>query len=348
MNIVVILNTTISYVSIIYSTLSIGLGNWVKNNAVLLTFIVSFISLLVAFCTLVSQRQTQRNTAPDINEKVQLSLLKTYFRNFYDSAYMLYALYYALVKTEFKIKPIHLFWFKFYNPNEYLFERTFYNDTQKLALFKDFISKCLDYFNGIQRLRILFEENASVENLKKEFKFLFECHAIIVEPYLPLLLKVFEVRKYSIFKDIDDYLICDKSFILLFKEKKYSSINFDLERVLIDSSFSAEEKDILNSDKLIKNGLRGYINMSYEILEHLLSIYFDDDSEKYVRYSLLLGESLWYYNTSRVWQCFKNKNFSEEPLSSSITQKYLDENKAIRYRSTDESIFDYLLLKESK
>lgn len=270
--------------------------DWIALSITLTTLVVSSVSLVVACKTLKSQKQTEKNTYPDINPNIQLSLVQPFISGFLSSAYHLFALYYILNKTNFKTRPSHQIWNLFVNPKDYLFERVFYSDINNFQRFKSFIGYCEDFNKDIDCLKKLFDEEAAEEEIKTEFMFLFHSIILISDQSLQLLRNSFSLT--------------ESQLIFFFKG------SFDIENVLSeeiihwieynefkDYDFVEKQLEILNPktsfEKDINNVLKEYIDLFTKQVSRILLCctkifgnqdYYNEDF--YTNHLLILSESL--------------------------------------------------------
>lgn len=171
----------------------------------IMTLTISSIALVVSCKTLKSQKITQKNTTPDINTSIQLKLCQKYFYVFFDTISDILALNYALIKTDFNTKPSPHYWSKFINPIDYLFEKVFYSEIKKFTYFMDFKTSTISFFNGIQRLKFLLENNSSKDEINMALRVLYDDILSISDNYLETLYHSFDIEQSKIYKQIPFY-----------------------------------------------------------------------------------------------------------------------------------------------
>lgn len=295
----------------------------------IVTLLVACISLIVAVLTLLSQKQTEKNTAPDINPQIQFSLLLEFIRRFILSVNRLYSLKYALIKTKYTTKPSHHFWSYFFNPNEYLFERVFYSDIKKFVTFKRFINQNLRFYEGINRLRVLFDEDASADEVKQEFQVLNQNATRIINNFFMLLGQTFNHQYHkSEVEDLIEMILPITRFLNIddgFKNWACGKINGkpkeEFEKQIM--SLSADDRFPIENEiyRALKNEVNDFSGQIQELIIQAYNIEKNDKERIKILKDFTLKQviSLIQLDVSRI--SYGGKSFNENTIDNFIVNK---------------------------
>jgi len=165
-------NTNI-FTRIIEFATKVGLSTWDW-----FAVICSIAALVVAYCTLRSQRQTERNTTPTVTMGIQEMLWIFLIKQFFYKIQYLHILQVYLQRCNYTKKPEESFIQSFcIAPDNYLHEELFYNqDYEKYFGIVHWIKKHLNDYNMYLEAiaRHLEQKNIKPENIERIFDLLDE------------------------------------------------------------------------------------------------------------------------------------------------------------------------------
>lgn len=162
-------------------------------SAVMISFcsvVVALVSLVVAVKTLASQKKTEKNTLPAINDDVQISLLGQNLRDLYDAYTLIFALDFLLDKYDYKIVPsIHFWQLARLNPDG-IHESLFYSSDSRLTPIHQLKTAVQDFNNCLSSLERQLGSNDSVAK-KLELDHLYDEVGYFTSLYVKVLGKTF-------------------------------------------------------------------------------------------------------------------------------------------------------------
>lgn len=151
-----------------------GLSSWDWSAILIsiLSLLLAIFSLFVALRTLKSQRKTELNTLPIINDEVQLLLVNNILNKAYESFIHLLVLQISLegIKTNgvnYSVKPTGQFWKIIKIDEKELHEHLFYNNISQFTIFHNLVDFINVYNSDIDMLKDVLEDTKSNSTLKK-------------------------------------------------------------------------------------------------------------------------------------------------------------------------------------
>lgn len=205
--------------------LGFNIWDW---SAVLISFcsvLIAIGSLTVAMKTLKSQKKTEKNTTPSINQDVQLFLLNNKLRDAYESFIHLLVLQISLeglkVNGEtYKVKPTSQFWDVVRLNVADLHEEIFYNDIKGFTHFHTFVNFVNFYNYDIDLLQQSIEKEEIDPTFKKSvLKKCIENLFPIIQLWHKCLRESFNIENAEIARILDSHIIhcSDLSMERIFK-----------------------------------------------------------------------------------------------------------------------------------
>lgn len=158
------------YKSLIDFGTELGFNIWDWSAVVIsiCSFIIAACSLSVAMKTLKSQRKTEQNTMPLMNEDIQLFLLNNSLRELYESFISMNALYAILEFTNYKVYPSKQFWNLVYLDTNNFHLELFYGDEKKFRKLYYLIYYIEKFNSDVADLQNCISMLKTPKDLKKE------------------------------------------------------------------------------------------------------------------------------------------------------------------------------------
>ena len=144
--------------------------DWIAVSIAFFSLIVAFISIMIAMRTLKSQRQTEKNTMPIINMKIQEFLLNELFLKLFDGQLMITALWYLLNDKKYELYPSEQILEKIKMPVTHIHSELFYKNYKSYRTIAGLVDMVNEYNIAITTLNNHLHDNAiNKEILYREF-----------------------------------------------------------------------------------------------------------------------------------------------------------------------------------
>ena len=193
--------------------LGFNIWDWSAVLISICSVMIAIGSLTVAFKTLKSQKKTEKNTTPSINQDVQLFLLNNKLKDAYESFIHLLVLQISLeglkVNGEtYKVKPTSQFWDVVRLNVADLHEEIFYNDIKGFTHFHTFVNFVNFYNYDIELLQQSIEKDEIDPTFKKSvLKKCIENLFPIIQLWHKCLRESFNIENAEIAKILDSHII---------------------------------------------------------------------------------------------------------------------------------------------
>lgn len=193
----------------IAQTLHVTEWDWVAVSIALSSFIVAIISIIIAIKTLHSQRQTEKNTMPIMNNNIQEMLVKEMIRDIFDGYLRLTAIKFSLEEMNYNSYPFEEKILELKIPADILHVDLYYNEIDKYRCLQG-LANMIQQYN--LRIDLLYEKLKSV-NIPSDFvkvtmDNLLYRNAQIANTWwyvMTLMFRYSDKMKSSIFEDILQY-----------------------------------------------------------------------------------------------------------------------------------------------
>ena len=149
----------------IAQTLHVTTWDWVAVCIALSSFIVAIMSIIIAIKTLHSQRQTEKNTMPIMNNNIQEMLLKEMIRDVFDGYLRMTAINLSLGEMNYNSYPTEEKILELKIPTNMLHIDLYYNEIDKYHCLKG-LANMIQQYN--LRIDLLYEKLKSV-NIPSDF-----------------------------------------------------------------------------------------------------------------------------------------------------------------------------------
>lgn len=149
----------------------LNVWDWVAVTVSSASMLIAIISLLVAFFTLRSQKQTEKNTMPIINTDIQEFLLQEFIFKLIDGQIRIGALWHLLNEKQFKYYPSEHILDQLIVETDTIHTELFYKDTKKYRCLQGLLNTTVVYNKYISVLNShLSNNNINNDFLYQEFK----------------------------------------------------------------------------------------------------------------------------------------------------------------------------------
>lgn len=176
------------YIIDLANTYGLGTWDWIALIISIVSLSVALFSFIIARRTLFSQKRTEKNTQPLMNEDVQLFLIGQKLLSLLDSYVFFFALHYLLDKTNYHTYPSSHFWNYVNIKTDDLNESLFYNSQEKFVPFHSLIEVHNVYSNDVKSLKNLVENpNSKHDEIIAEIVHLYNDIGLIISEYSEVL-----------------------------------------------------------------------------------------------------------------------------------------------------------------
>ena len=149
------------YIIDLATNYGLGTWDWIALIISIVSLSVALFSFFIARSTLFSQKRTEKNTQPLMNEDVQLFLVGQKLLSLLDSYVFFFALHYLLDKTHYHTYPSPHFWNYVNIKTHDLNESLFYNSQEKFVPFHNLIEAHEVYSHDVESIKNLVENSKS-------------------------------------------------------------------------------------------------------------------------------------------------------------------------------------------
>ena len=187
--------------------LRLNIYDWIAVLIALLSLIIAFSSFYVAFKTLKSQRQTEKNTLPVINLDIQRFQLCDLIRKLLDGHMRLTALWHLLNTYAFKVYPTERILRLIKIPQDIIHIEIFYNNYVHYRCMQGLIDMIDDYNISIDILENhLKDSSVDSDFLYKEFFHVTNKNDSLAEAWDKIMTIVFGYNKDDKASLFDEYI----------------------------------------------------------------------------------------------------------------------------------------------
>lgn len=182
--------------------------DWIALLIAVISLIIAFISVIVATKTLISQKETQKNTQPVMTIEIQEFLIGQKLLGLLDSYIFLFALQFFLIKYNYRIKPSSHFWERIKVSLDDMEESLFYRDSTKYIAFNHLKSVLKDFNSNILGLQIVLNNKTTSKDEKDmEIGHLYANVGTIISAYNDVLKICFNRSNEQIKKFFEKYFL---------------------------------------------------------------------------------------------------------------------------------------------
>lgn len=239
-------------------------GEWAAFAISILSLAVAIFSMLYAKDTLHSQRKTERNTQPIMNEEVLKFLLEETLQKILNSYVFIFSLHYSLERTKYKTFPSAHFWDYVTIDTDEINKSVFYNNKMKYSSLRNMLMS-LEIFNeDLHSLRYQLENHSLDQKCKIcEIVHIYKEIPAIIQSYRNVLTQCFLMKEEDIEKSLqDNFFCCPSTLSFEYWKKKYNIGTQEVKRY---------DFDYTDSEQFLMDYIRNFIdialcagNLSYE------------------------------------------------------------------------------------
>lgn len=176
------------YIIDLATNYGLGTWDWIALIISIVSLSVALFSFFIARSTLFSQKRTEKNTQPLMNEDVQLFLVGQKLLSLLDSYVFFFALHYLLDKTHYHTYPSPHFWNYVNIKTHDLNESLFYNSQEKFVPFHNLIEAHEVYSHDVESIKNLVENSKSKHHeIIDEIVHLYNDIGLIISEYSEVL-----------------------------------------------------------------------------------------------------------------------------------------------------------------
>ena len=214
--------------------LRLNIYDWIAVLIALLSLIIALSSFYVAFKTLKSQRQTEINTLPIINNDIQEFLLGDLITKLLDGHLRLTAMWYILNETNFKKYPSEHFLRLITIPQDNIYIELFYDNYHRYRTIQGLIELINEYNSIVEVLEEhLKRKSIEADIIYIEYYNLLNCNdriALVWRKVMTILYNYSNTKICSLFSEfIKDIQPKDDEIINYYKDEEVYSNFFDNE-----------------------------------------------------------------------------------------------------------------------
>lgn len=156
--------------------------DWIAVCIAISSLVIAFISLMVAYRTYKSQKQTEKNTQPIISDSIQEFLLNTFIRQLLDGEICINALWHLLDDKAYQFYPSENILEKTKIPLDSIHTEIFYGREVKHHCLKGLLDMVIEYNINISTLNAhLSNPKISKEMLSREFGIILNQNEMIAD-----------------------------------------------------------------------------------------------------------------------------------------------------------------------